>query len=412
MSNTPVMSGNLLAISEQVIGLVLNGVQTPTLFNAERLHGKYQAVMKDIQAGKSEPELILKYGNLIQPAKYAAKSVNGMGESLDWVDYLDKAWSAEVISQYLEKASKHVAVGDMDKFDSVLRLVNSARQSSLRLRSIAADEITNHYDPFIKSGTLAWDNHIGGFPNVGIVVIGAEQGKGKTTSGIQLMANFLKQYPEKTGLFVTLEDMSDGWKQRASIILGKHSDEFWHKVKVMEFANNADEIIEEASRYDDLGIIVLDYVDYLVSEPSLPAYSEVYRTLAKGSKSLAVSNKWRSMPIIMLAQFGRGAYQGGVPTKNALLFTGEQYAYQLVMLYNPHKDFYSDNMLNPFTLETKKDMGYVVVWKVKNGNRPHLIDPDGAISVPLAPTGGLNLNFAGTWHSLSPNTKRATPQRK
>ena len=84
------MSDTLLSVSEQIIGLILIGKQTSTSFSPDKLHGKYAPILIDIKNGKPETELVVKYGNLIQPCKYAAKSVNGMGDDLDWGDYLNK----------------------------------------------------------------------------------------------------------------------------------------------------------------------------------------------------------------------------------------------------------------------------------------------------------------------------------
>lgn len=405
-------NNSLLSASETAVGLMLNGKQSAQLFNPDKFHGKYSSVVKDIIAGKTEEELYSKYTNLIQAAKHAAHSVNGLGTELDWVQVVNEAYATEVVIDSLQKSIKYFTLGDRERASDLLRRATSTLGNSSKMRSISADEVAETYTPFIKSGTEFWDKHIGGFPSMGLVILAAKWGEGKTTAAIDLMDNFLKEHPEKEILFVTLEDMSEGWVQRAKVILGARSKDFWHRVKIMEFASSADEVIQEASRYPDVGMVFLDYVDYLAKNKDLATYDEIYKTLSLGAKSLAVSSKFKAMTIVALAQFGRGAYQGGVPTPAALMYTGEQYAYQFVMLYDPNKDFHSDNKQNPYTLSTDRGYGYVVVWKVKNGCLPHKDEFPGAVKLPLSSRGGFMVGTEGTWFSLTAETKReVTPRR-
>jgi hypothetical protein len=399
--------------SQIVVGLVLNGVQPPHQFDADKLVGQYSDVMRDLQAGKNQEDIIAKYGTtLIQPAKYAAQSVNGLGTECNWSEILNKSYVSELAQESLNRVIKYLSNGDEDKARELLNRTVTTLGSNQRLRSKTADEIQGDYTPFIKSGTEAWDKNIGGFPAIGLIIFGAKWGEGKTTSAIGLMDNFLQEYPEKEILFVTLEDMEDGWRERAGIVLGEKSPEFWKRVRVMEFASSADDIIQEASLHPNVGLIVVDYVDYLAKTKSLEGYEEIYKTLAMGSKTLAVNSKFRSMPIMALAQIGRGAWQGGVPTPAALMYTGEQYAYQLVMAYDPNNDFHSDNENNPYTLPTERGFGFFVVWKVKNGCRPHLDEFPGAIKLPLSKRGGFNIDVPGQWFPLTAETKKDTRKKR
>jgi len=222
----------------------------------------------------------------------------------------------------------------------------------------------------------------------------------------------MKQYPEREILFVTLEDMAEGWLDRAKVILGEKCYEFWSRIHVMEFSANPEEIIQEASRFPDVGMILLDYVDYLAQEKSLTAYDDAYMKLQMGAKSLAVSSKFRSMPIIVLAQFGKGSYKGGVPTINNLMFTGDAGAYQIMMLYNPNNDFYSDDKENTFELPVVKGKGYLVFWKVKSGFRNHVDAFPGAIQVNWSARNGFDLNNDGVWFSLTNETRREVGKKR
>ena len=406
------MTGSLLNVSEIIVGLVLSGKQTPTAFSPEKFEGTYEKVMKDIKNGKSVEELSIAYGNtIIQSAIYAGQSVNGLGTSMDWHEILDRTYKATIVSDELDKVKRKLAAGDFDSAGDMLRRSVSTLASAQRMKSVPADEISNDYVPFMKSGSLAWDSHIGGWPTVGIIVLAAKTYTGKTTVAISAMEKFMREYPEKDVLFVTLEDMGEGWKERARAMLGSRADEFWHRVKVMEFASSPSEIIQEASRYENCGLIVCDYIDYLAKHKDLESYEEIYKEFGMGSKALASVSKFRSMPILLLAQFGKGKYQGGVPTQEALMYTGDQYAYQIVMLYHPAGDFYSDNEENGYELPAEPGKGYLIFWKVKNA-RPHDPDFPGAIKVNWTPRYGFDLEGEGSWVSLASETKREVKKKR
>lgn len=414
MTNIPklVQTRDHMATCETIVGLILSGKQTPTGYNPDKFFGDYKKIVHDIQAGSSEEELIPKYGTpIIQAAKQAAKSVNGLGTELDWREILDYSYKTESLIDGLETAKKQLERGDRDKFAETLRRLNATYTSAQRLKSVRANEISNEYEPMIKSGSLAIDTHIGGLPNVGVMLLGAKTYTGKTTVAIKLVSAFLEEYPNKEVLFVSLEDMNEGWKHRANILLGKRSDDFWKRIIVMEFAHNMAEVIEEASRYENVGMIVVDFIDFMAPDTDVSAYEEIYRTASMGSKSLASQSKFKSMPVILLAQFGKTLYKGGVPTQSAIKYTGDQYAYHICLLYHAEGDYYSDDEENPYTLPSEPGHAYLVYWKVKNA-RPH--DEEGfpgAIKVPWNGKYGYSLDSEGEWYSLASETKREVKKK-
>lgn len=405
------MPENLLGTSEQIIGLSLLGKQSPNLFNPDKLYGDYSKILVDMQKGMSKADLYVKWTNKIQAAEHAGLSVNGLGTELDWVAVLDRSYTNHIVEQELDKAKKFASNGDTDKLQDSVRRILSTMQSSQRLRSVTADTITSEYTPYIKSGSKAIDTHIGGIPAVGLVVIGAKTFTGKTTVAISTMDKYLIEYPDREILFVTLEDMNEGWKHRAKTILGNRSDSFWKRVRVMEFAGDCQEIIEEAGRHPKVGAVFLDYIDYLANDSDVNSYAEIYKTMASGAKSLAVGNEYREMTVFLLAQFGKTLYKGGVPTPAALPYVDERFIYLQIMLYVPESDWQSDNEENPYTLPNQKGRGYLVVFKTKN-TRVHDGEFPGAIQVAWSPKYGYDLGEEGQWFSLASDTKRAVTRSR
>lgn len=413
MTDTPKIAAlrDHLSISETVAGLILYGKQTVTGYNPEYFSGDYSKLIKDVKDGVPESELIVKYGNtLIQTARHAAKSVNGLGTELDWREVIHKSYKNQTIADALEQAKKQLERGESDKFGETLRRINATHSQAQKLRSVRASEIQDEYTPMMKSGSLAIDTHIGGLPSVGVMVLGAKTYTGKTTVAISILDNFLREYPDREALFVTLEDMNEGWKYRAKTILGSRADSFWERVHVMEFAKNMDEVIEEASRFENIGLVIVDFLDLMAKETDLSAFEELYRTASMGSKTLAAQSKYRQMPFILLAQFGKTLYQGGVPTPHVLKYTGEDKAYHICLLYHAENDFYADNEDSPYVLPAEKGKAYMIYWKVKNA-RPHGGDFPGAIQLPWEPRTGYALGDEGKWFSLAEETKRETPKK-
>lgn len=398
---------NHLSNAQTVLGLIMAGKQTTHSFSADRFPGEYSKIFTDMKNGAKMEDLINKYGNTtIQVCRHAAQSVNGLGTELDWSEVLTGSYISEIIGTELEKAQKYLRSGQKEQAMDIIRRAGATMTSSQRLRSVTADEISDDYIPFMKSGSAAWDEQFGGFPQIGVVVLAAKWGTGKTTVAISITDKFLKQYPDREVLFVTLEDLNEGFKDRAKVILGNRPASFWKRIRVMEFSHSPDDIIEEAARHENVGLIVIDYLDYLIKGKDLESYDTVYKSLSMGSKSLAVNSRFHSMPILLLAQFGKGLYKGGVPTEDVLPYTGGDKAYQLMMLYNPNNDSFSDNQENPYCLPAQKGYGYIVSWKVKNGCRPHIGEFPGAVSLPWSEKYGPNLEETGIWHSLTSDSKR------
>lgn len=405
---------NHLSLSETVVGLLLLSKQSPTQFSPDHFSGEYAKVVKDIKLGLSLDEIMLKYlksANLIQSALYAGQSVNGLGEQLDWSELISRKYSDELIISDTELLQKHLRNGDRDKAGELLRRLNASFTNSQRLRSVLASDINvDDYTTLIPSGSLAWDTHLGGIPSVGLVILAGLWSSGKTTSIIGFVDNYLQNYPDQEVLFVTLEDMNEGWKKRAQQLI-KRPKNFWDRIHVMEFAGNPEEIIEEASRFENVTLIITDYVDYLANERDVNSFEKIYKTFSTGAKSLAIGNKYRKMCVIALAQFGKTLYRGGVPTESALPYTGQTYAYELIMLYNPNTDFYADNHDNPYTLPEVPGKAYITCWKIK-AEKVHGDDFPGAILLPWTNTHGFEWNEKGEWMSLASNTKRTVKARK
>lgn len=405
------MPNDWISNSTLVTGLILDDRQSDIPFNPEWFVEPYNKIIADKKKGKTIEELITSYGTQnIQSALTAAHSVNGLGTSADWLSILQESFRLEQNGVKLEKIAKNMRRGLPPKMED-LRGVVGELDGAISSKAMRGDAIVEEYEPYIPSGANAIDTHMVGLPTVGTYIIGAKTFTGKTTVAITLAAKFLLKHPEKEILFVCLEDMAAGWKNRAKILLG---ETLWKRLAsrfiVLEAAGSVEDIIAEASKYPNVGHIILDYIDYLVGDASFEAYNSAYLKLAKASKSLAAISPHKSMPIGILAQFSKGQYKGGVPQPKHIMYTGDAGAYQIYMLYNPNNDWYGEDgetdargkKKEPeFVLPAQPNRAYIVCWKSKAGFRNHVNDFPGAISVPWSAKFGFDLDDPGEWVSLA-----------
>ncbi len=405
------MPNDWISNSTLVAGLILEDIQSDVPFNPEWFVEPYNKVVNDKKKGKSLSELMNLHGtSTVQSALTAAHSVNGLGKSADWVSVLQESYRLEQNGQILQKISKQMLRGQAPKIEDIRSVLDNLN-GAVKSKAMRGDEIEENYEPYLPSGSLAIDTHMVGLPNVGTYIIGAKTFTGKTTVAITLAANFLIKHPDRELLFVCLEDMAAGWKNRAKILLG---EDLWRRLAsrfiVLEVANNVEDIIAEVSKYPNVGHVILDYIDYLVGDASFEAYNAAYLKLSKASKALATLTSHKSMPIGILAQFSKGQYKGGVPQPKHSMYTGDAGAYQIFMLYNPNNDWYGEDgetdargkKKDPeFVLPAIPNRAYIVCWKSKAGFRNHVNDFPGAISVPWSPRYGFDLNDTGEWYSLA-----------
>lgn len=400
-----------LSVSETVIGLIYSGKITATGFNPDYFSGDYAKILRDIQSGVPTSDLYVKYSSLLDTARMAAGSVKGW-EDMDWREIVYKSHIQSEIINLTQSALKQMERGNTDGFLETQKRIQALSSSSARQRSVRANEIGDDYTPFIKSGMNAWDRHIGGLPAVGMVIMAGLWSSGKTTNAITMMDCYLREYPEREVLFVTLEDMNEGWKDRARVMLEERAESFWERIHVMEFAQNSSEIIEEAMRWERVGLIIVDYVDYM-SKADNTAFDEMYQILSMGAKEVAVNREFRNCTVVALAQINKGNYNGGVPEEKCLPYNaGQRYTYQLVMMYNSNSDFHADNPDNPYVLPAVPGYEYLVWWKVKNGCRPHIGEFPGAIRLPWTNQRGFDMSGDGEWVALTNETKRPVQKRK
>lgn len=379
-----------LETSEVVAGLLLENKVSLVQYRAELFFPPYDDVVKGMKKGLSPEELIERCGILpIQTAHTAAMSLNGLGERTNWVQLLEKAKSLYDAGKQFEKMARKMSRGEDIDWSQVTDQARKAQQGIagdfMVLSSTESGEI-----PFTLSGWENIDKHLGGWPEVGMILVGGDPGIGKTTFSSRSAIQFAKQHTDKKIAIFSLEMLGCELAMRIREI-EKLDPSIEERILINDIAGvTADEIVNKAATIENLGLVIVDFGDLVVEENSEAAYSKMYRTFAFGSKQLHI-------PFMVLVQLIKA--KSGLPRPIHLRYTklAEAFAWMILMLYDPSKDWDSEEKQQ--ILPVRQGAAYILCWKVRGGFRQHKDEAPGAIQLPFSGERGWSLDKS-RWFSL------------
>lgn len=354
--------------------------------------------MKDINtSGKIDiTELTLKYGvTVINAALHAVSNMNGLGELANWPKVLEESYAMYEAGTALEKMSKDLQNGKPVDWAKISMLSRNA-QVKLSDNLVTLDNITPGQMPFIPLGWKAFDDHIGGVPEVGLVVVGGRPGVGKTWFMVKTITSFVKAHPEKNvavfSLEMVLTEIADRFKGEGILESDRPDAEQQKRIYMSDRPVIADEIIQACTTIPNLGLVCVDFADLVVKGiADEGTMSVLYKTLALGAKEL-------NCTIILLSQLSRN---NGIPKPSSLRWTGlaEALGWMIIMLYDPSSDWTCEDEDKEETLPVMDGAAYIIVWKVRGGFRKHTEDSPGAICIPFKGKFGWH-NSKSKWFTL------------
>lgn len=385
------MAATWLENSEVVFGLVLNNKVGLHTVRSELFHVPYDEGVKLLKQGLSKEDVLSSIGvDAFQTAVHASEYING-ASSLNWLSMLEKSFIYYDAGNRLEKFSKKLQKGEEVDWSQITYIANKA-QTNVASGLVPMTDVKGHEVPFIKTGWQIFDEHIGGFPNLGLVIVGGNPGVGKTASMTKWAASWVKEHPDQRVALFELEqeacEIRDRINQTETL-----TDEQLSRILISDEPLNLEQILSKCAVIENLGIIFIDYVDYLVrGEVTEPIMSGIYRTAVLGSKQL-------HCPIVLYAQLS--GYEEGIPKPRHLRWTRLAYGltWMLCMLYNPSSDEHKFSSDEDERLPVYPNTAYVIVYKVKGGFRKHLEDSPGAIAIPFRGDKGWH-STKGKWFSL------------
>jgi len=377
--------------SEIVAGLIIEGKCAPHSVRKDMFFPPYDEIVARIQKGDCIEDVITKVGiNPIQVAKEASHSLNGLS-SANWVKILEDTAISFTSGTKLRKFGEKLEKGEEVDWSQVNFIASRAMENIggnfTPMSDIEAMEV-----PFKKTGFRPIDDHLGGLPQVGQVVLAASPGTGKTTLMANLAGCWIKEHPGERIAIFTLEMMASELKMRFNEVVKLSKEEMERLLINDEPFLTPEDIIAKASTIENLGLVCIDFADLLVKgESSESSVAIIYRTFMLGAKKLGC-------PIVLLSQLSR-SYDGGLPRPFHIRYTGlaEALAWMILMLYNPNNDWFKEG--DEEILPAVEGRAYMLCWKCRGGFRIH--DAPGAIQIPYKGNKGWRYDVPGKWFSLS-----------
>jgi replicative DNA helicase len=378
--------------SETTLGLIIQGRLSPNTVRPDIFYGETKKAIKLIKSGIVQTEeLIEKCGlPVIQASLEAAKSLNGLGDS-DWPTILEHKFSNHQAGIQFERMGKQLQKGEDVDWTKVKELITNGQQDKTNM--LPMSQIDGGQTPFINTGWKPIDEHLGGFPETGMVLIGGSPGSGKTRIMEKLAKTFVKTHPDKNVALFSLEMLKEELVGRIRNEGDKITKEQEDRIIICDESLSAEQISNKASTIDNLGMVVTDFADMLIwGDTTESAMAQIYRVYARTAKQLHIPN-------VLLCQLNR-TYQGGIPRPNQLRYTGmaEALAWMVLMVYNPNIDYFKDEDEATKELVVTDSTAYLCAWKVRGGFRKHLEDSPGAILIPFKREHGWGNN--SKWFSL------------
>lgn len=355
-------------ITEIVAGLVLNRKINPDSVNSSLLLAPYDSIVATLKAGGDMTELVDTVGmSAIIAADEASKRVDNKLPA-DWLAILEKSAARNEASSVFLKAGKLLSNGediDVGRVTAALEKVNKNK-----LRFVRASEIDDTEINWLRSYYAPIDKHIGnvdpskgsGFPEAGLVIIGAPPGTGKTSLLVKIIGEAAKA--GKMSVIFTLEMTASQITQRLIEATGLTKEER-ENILLCDEQLDAEDVYAygcQLASLHDLHFIGVDFADLMVSGDEDDAkVGKIYRTMAKLAKVTKV-------PVILLSQLNR-EYVGGVPRITNLRYSGlaEAMGALILMLYNPRQIW--AKMGSDDRLPLTEGRGYIIVGKSRYGYR-------------------------------------------
>ena len=355
-------------------GLIVEGRVSPRAYRPELFLPPYDKLVRLVQDGITEiEELMLRVGlDPVQTALSAVHNMNGAGEA-DWLSILERTSNFYDIGIRMERSGLKLQRGEDIDWSTISYYAQNAQQNVnggfTRLSDIKETEIS-----YVPTGWSAFDEHLCGLPEVGLVLLGGMTGSGKTWFWIKLSAEYARANPDKIVAFFSLEMILPEIKARYDTL--NLPLEVQERILINPHPIDVDGVFSKTATLDNVGLIGVDFVDLLVQgEVNASSMAQIYKTGMLGAKNA-------HCPVVFLGQLS-GTYTGGLPKPGNLYYTkmAQALGWMILMTYNPMTDWFGEEAARNAGLPVKQSRAYLLAWKMRGGFRNHLQDNPGAIQM-------------------------------
>lgn len=353
--------------SELVFGRCLDNRENLQKFQATWFCEPYNDAFEKLKDGGTHTDIVRIISvSSYEAAIHAAQSLNGAGEKVDWANILHRSAKQNEVADKFDRVSKKLRKGqEVDIIPAIELARDLANPDMTGLINASTIEYDN-FNELIRSGWDALDYNLGGIPHAAPLVVGGESGLGKSFWSMIFTKKFLEYYPEKTAVIYSLEMPAQQYLQRAVKMYDMKDLIDGGRIYISDKAVTIDDIAAESATIPSLGLIVCDYVDYLVSQNNEDSYARVYKKTNEICRTLHI-------PFCMIVQPNRNQYTDPVPRAYHIRYSGmaENVASQIIMLWKPRdatmtEDNYEElERASGFTF--CEDSMYMVCWKNRAG---------------------------------------------
>lgn len=239
--------------------------------------------------------------------------------------------------------------------------------------------------PGLPTGLIDLDRRINGLNKSDLILIAARPGMGKTSIALNITLNVAKKCG-KTIAFFSLEMSreqlgtrlmsNESFVDNQKLVTGQLSEDEWGKIGIASSAlSQTDirvddnpsitvaEINAKCRRLDNLGLVVIDYLQLMTSSGNKQASGENRQQIVSDiSRALKIMAKELNVPVICLSQLSRGpeSRTDKRPMLSDLRESGaiEQDADVVLFLYRD--DYYNDN-------SPEKNVAECIIAKNRHG---------------------------------------------
>lgn len=376
-----------LEVSEIVAGHALKRGIDPQTVNIQKLVPPYNEIIREVQAGQTEADLMVKHGwNAVNTALEAYEATRH--QEIDWVRSLDELAAQSEAARRLNSVIRKMERGEGFDTGQVMSIIQNMDDG--RLDFVPLGEVEAELNVWNPTGYAPWDRHIGGLVDGGLTVIGGPPGTGKTSLLIRLMTLAAKR-GQKVGFFsmeMTLNQIAMRLLEIEDLTIEERN-----RIYASEEVCGVHDVYAKAARlianHPDLAFIGIDFADLMVErDQSEQVMGEIYRVLATLAKRTET-------PVVLLSQLSRRyESEGGRPRVTHLRYSGmaEAMASLICLLYNPGNIY--ANSSDDGTLPYVPDTAYIIVGKSRYGFKEGTI---GAFRVDWDGAAGWGPDSHGWW---------------
>ena len=238
----------------------------------------------------------------------------------------------------------------------------------------------------LSTGLTDLDKFINGLNKSDLMLLAARPAMGKTSLALNIALNVAKKYPKKTVAFFSLEMSkeqlvtrllaNESFVDNKKLTTGQLTTEEWTKIGIASSALaqtdirvddnpslSVAEMNAKCRRIDDLGLVVIDYLQLMTSAGTKSAANENRQQIVSDiSRSLKIMAKELNVPILCLSQLSRAneSRTDKRPMMSDLRESGaiEQDADEVLFIYRD--DYYNKNT-------EEQNVAEVIVAKNRHG---------------------------------------------